>query len=433
MINQTNILVFQKPLLYTTLSLHLHSRKMKAIINTKLIPQLKPNDKQYDVRDNKLKGFLIRVHPSGKMSYVCEYARGKRINIGPVGILTPTQARDRAREILSDVMRGINPKTIKSNHTVASFLKKHYEPWAETHLKRGQETVNRIKRCFALALGEKSISDITPLMIEHWRTKRLDLGRNPVTVNTDLRALKAMLSKAVQWGVIDTHPIAGLKLLKTDSPSHVRYLTKEEEHQLRIALDTRGEELRTKRKRMNAWLKERNYPLLPDLRALSFVDHLKPMILVSLNTGIRRGALFELRWKDVNFAEALLTVRGQIAKSGKTRHIPLNREALETLAAWQKQVPSEEENLVFASENGKPFNTIKTAWGSFLKKANIKNFRWHDMRHHFASRLVMASVDLNTVRELLGHADIQMTLRYAHLAPAHKAEAVAKLLDDDSR
>jgi site-specific recombinase XerD len=75
------------------------------------------------------------------------------------------------------------------------------------------------------------------------------------------------------------------------------------------------------------------------------------------------------------------------------------------------------------------FDNVKKSWMSLLKSAGIENFRWHDMRHHFASKLVMAGVDLNTVRELLGHADIKMTLRYAHLAPEYKAKAVAKLIE----
>jgi site-specific recombinase XerD len=70
---------------------------------------------------------------------------------------------------------------------------------------------------------------------------------------------------------------------------------------------------------------------------------------------------------------------------------------------------------------------LKTARKNVLKDAKVSKFRWHDMRHTFASRLVMKGVDINTVRELLGHADYQMTLRYAHLAPEHKADAVARL------
>lgn len=83
--------------------------------------------------------------------------------------------------------------------------------------------------------------------------------------------------------------------------------------------------------------------------------------------------------------------------------------------------------LVFESKNRQPFDNVKKAWRRVLADAKIDAFRWHDLRHHFASRLVMEGVDLNTVRELLGHADIKMTLRYAHLASEHKAAAVAKL------
>lgn len=86
--------------------------------------------------------------------------------------------------------------------------------------------------------------------------------------------------------------------------------------------------------------------------------------------------------------------------------------------------------LIFSNiTTGEAFTHVKKSWAGLLDDANIKNFRWHDMRHHFASKLVMAGVDLNTVRELLGHADIKMTLRYAHLAPEHKAKAVEKLVE----
>jgi integrase len=157
------------------------------------------------------------------------------------------------------------------------------------------------------------------------------------------------------------------------------------------------------------------------------MDHLKPMILLSINTGMRRGEVFKLTWQSVNFDTRQLTVTGQTAKSGKTRYIPLNKEALDILKKWKLQ-RSSNSKLVFSNKDGTQFTTLKKGWAGILKVAGVQDFRWHDLRHHFASRLVMAGVNLNTVRELLGHSSYAMTLRYAHLSEGHKAEAVELLV-----
>lgn len=403
---------------------------MRATINSSLLLKLKPSDKQYDVRDTKLKGFMIRVNPKGKMSYVCQYQRGKRINIGDVGLLTPAQARDKATEILADAIKGVVPlsKRKASVRTLQSFIEQEYTPWVMTNRKDGLRTVARIKRCFYKLFGDKPLQDITPVIMEQWRTTRLKKGCKADTVNRDIATFKAALSKAVLWDYVEKNPLWNFGLLRVDHSPKVRYLTPKEEERLRTELDVRQDNIRQARNNANKWRAQRGIAVFPDAQ-LVFVDYIKPMVLLSLNTGIRQGELFNLRWNDIDFSQKILSVSGEYAKSRRTRHIPLNEEAFKVLSYWREIASSD--GLVFANKEGNQFNNVRKAWLNLLKGAEIENFRWHDMRHHFASKLVMCGVDLNTVRELLGHSDLKMTLRYAHLAPEHKAHAVAKLMSNN--
>jgi len=205
----------------------------------------------------------------------------------------------------------------------------------------------------------------------------------------------------------------------------VRCLSNDEYKRLLIALDEREERIRAERDTANLWRKSRGYTLYPDLRAVTYADHLKPMILISLNTGVRWGELTKLTWVCVDLERKFLTVIAKNAKSSKTRHVPLNSAAVDVLTAWKKQGNSSQ--LVFPNKDGNAFDNLDKSWAAVLESAKISSFRWHDLRHTFASYLVMAGVDLNTVRELMGHSDIKMTLRYAHLAPEHKADALTKL------
>jgi integrase len=414
---------------------------MQAKITTRLIKSLSPRQKPYDVFDTDLTGFLLRIQPSGYLCYYFAYktrgGQGKRLRIGPTSALTVAQARDLAEQYAARVTTGEDVQATKQQEredeqnarfqTLAGFLEYKYGPWLlaeRPEKRRSLEVLQRLRANFADVLA-RPLTEITPWLIEKWRAEQRKRGKAVATLNRDVTVLRSVLSKAVMWHVIDHHPLGDLKPLKVDTHGSIRYLTTYEEARLRTALTRRDAQLKAARARGNAWRRIRGYQEMPSLDRNAYGDHLTPMVLLSLNTGLRRGEIFALRWQDVNIHTKSLTVRGETAKSGRTRHIPLNAEAMLVLQAWRQQ--SADSALVFPGKNGGQFDNTRKAWDGVLKVADIIGFRWHDLRHTFASNLVMAGVPLNTVRELLGHTTPTMTLRYAHLAPDHKAAAVERL------
>lgn len=265
------------------------------------------------------------------------------------------------------------------------------------------------------------LSAITAWEVEKWRSDKKNSGLKPASINRRLNTLKGCLSRAVEWEIIESHDLNKVKTLKVDN-SKVRYLNKGEETNLRAALRARDQKIKVQRQSANEFRIERNYELLADLSTKAYADYLEPIVLLAMNTGMRKGEILSLDWQSVDLTNKNLTIMSENAKSGNTRHIPLNKEAFETLKKWKGDPGAV--GFVFKGQDGKRLLEIRKSWATVLDMAKIENFRFHDLRHHFASRLVMASVDLNTVRELLGHSDLTMTLRYAHLAPEHKAAAV---------
>jgi len=415
-------------------------KKRTGNLTARTVKALRPESKYYRLWDRELKGFYIRVQPTGSMSYYFQYRNeaGRLTDylIGRAGKLSPVQARDVAEQKSADVAKGHDVQAEKKEKrkqeaqakikTLVGFLELKYGPWVKGERKTGNATVKRLNTNFE-HLMNKPMEEISKWDIDKWRSEQRKKGKAPATINRDVTALKALLTMAVEWEVITANPLSRVKPLKTDKRGTVRYLSADEELRLRNALDKRESKLRKDRISGNEWRLVRGYDLLPDISKTNFADHIKPMTLLSLNTGMRRGEVFSLTWEAVSLNKAMLTVHGKTAKSETTRHIPLNNEALRILKDW-KEDSSNVNGLVFPNREGRRFDNIKRAWETVLDLAEVKNFRWHDLRHSFASNLVMAGVDLNTVRELLGHGDIKMTLRYAHLAPEHKAAAVAMLI-----
>jgi len=149
---------------------------------------------------------------------------------------------------------------------------------------------------------------------------------------------------------------------------------------------------------------------------------LKSVVLVALNTGLRRGEILNLKWQDVNFTERFIAVRE--TKSKKNRYVPMNQETFDLLRALFRHTSGD-----YVFPGVKPGQHLSesyvTHWfGETVKEAGIEDFHFHDLRHTFASWLVMSGIDLTTVQQLLGHQTYQMTLKYAHLSPEHRKSAV---------
>jgi integrase len=408
---------------------------MRARLTHRLAESAKPKAKAYELRDPDLRGFILRVSPTGGKAWVVSWARGQRATIGKWPVMAASVARDTALRYLAEaaqhgaplaVLEARAPKAEADSEvlTLRQYIKDHYRPWARHGLVHGDQACDRILRVFG-KLADGPLPAIDTRAVSRIVTARLKAGVTPRTVNRDVGVLKAALARAVEWQLLEAHPLDGLKPTKERATDRVRYLTDDEAKRLRAALDAREERRRAARESANQWRADRGHEPLPALGADDFTDHLAPLVLVALNTGLRRGELFNLCWEDVNLEAPLLTVRAEGAKSGKARHVPLNNEALATLTRWKRQ--GRGAGLVFPGADGERLTDVKKGFHALLDDAGVEDFRFHDLRHDFASRLVMAGVDLYTVKELLGHASIEMTQRYAHLAPHKLADAVAKL------
>jgi integrase len=148
------------------------------------------------------------------------------------------------------------------------------------------------------------------------------------------------------------------------------------------------------------------------------------MVTLAVHTGMRKGEILGLEWERIDLSSARITLYR--TKSGKPRGIPINRDVYESLLAVEPD-PAKRTGLLFRKPDARAWGQIRRAFEGALAKAGIKDFRFHDLRHTAASHLVMRGATLRDVQEILGHADLKMTQRYAHLSPAHLRGAVERL------
>lgn len=386
------------------------------------------------IRDTAVQGFRAERKKTGVFFYLRYRLNGKRntVKLGMHGAITADQARELAKSMAGDVAKGedlavkrkeARAKAVKkSQQTLRAFLDGGYLEVVPA--KTAADTVPRVKRSFREFL-DKPMPEITAWQLEKW--KRAYTGKASAC-NRELTALRGVFTRAVNAGLIDKSPMPDVKKLKEDKNKKIRFLTEAEEQQLLAATETRQEEQRAERLRFIKHCESRTREA-PEPITGKFTDHIMPMVLVALNTGLRRGELFNLKVKDVDLSSKRpsLTVVGEGAKSGQTRQIPLNDTAFNTLVTWLNE--SQPRDLVFPSpKTGRRMDNIKSAWTALRELAGLPDVRLHDLRHTFGTRLAHARIDLVTIKELMGHESLETTARYLHTNDERKLEAVASLI-----
>lgn len=394
---------------------------------------------------DELRGFGVKVTPAGSASYTYRWTKPDgtqgRKTIGYYPAMNPGDARNAAKresEIIDHkgdtltvaavrkVKRTELTRTVRGVPTLRRYLEDTYRAESRTACKtadHGDANAQIILQSFPDFL-DLPLDQLTAAPLKEWRSAQISAGLARSTTNKKLTALRGLLTFAVDAEILAAHPMRTVKMLQEPS-GKVRYLTRDEADRLYKAMVARENDIRAARERTNEH-RRRRLPVLPDLAQAEFVDPLRPAVLASIMTGLRKGELFNLRWTDIDLVHRIVTVRDEHAKSGKQRHIPINAALYDVFVTW-KPLAHPDSVYVFAGESGEPIQCMKKSFATVLKAARIESYRWHDMRHTFASWLVQSGVDLNIVREMLGHASLAMTMRYAHLAPNNKLRAVSAL------
>ena len=322
--------------------------------------------------------------------YLDYYFRGRRVR-EKVG--SSKGAAVRARSVREgEILQGRFKIVPKRGAPTFEILADKYSSLVSIH-KRGHHVERFILKTLNAYFGKYRISDLTVEDAEKYKTKRSQSVK-PATINRGLTLAKHMLAKAVEWEMIADNPFRGVRNLEVPKRDE-RVLSADEEVKLFAACDQVRSRL------------------------------LRPLVVLALHSGLRRGELLGLEWSRVDLDQRTIRILNAKSEAGR-RVIPMNATVHSLLSDLAKSATSP---LVFPS-NRKPGQKqldLKKGFKKAVQLAGIPHIRFHDLRHSFATRLIRAGVDIITVQKLLGHSKITMTERYAHSLADVKIAAVSKL------
>ncbi len=298
------------------------------------------------------------------------------------------------------VAEGLKPEIKKiPNYSFKQLIEKYLD-WMEGRQRsastkryriRGSDKNTKDSLSIEGAFGNLPLKDFNTQIVEQYQTELIKKGLKPASINKNIGIVKHMFKKAVDWDMVSEEVLKKIRKVEhfKEDNGRLRYLTIDECHNLIDSCD----------------------------------PELKSIVITALHTGARKGKILGLKWQKVDLRHGFISL--DKTKNGEGREIPIDETLEETLKAIVRRL--DVPYVFYNSQTEKPYTDIRKPFQKALKKANIKDFTFHDLRHTFASHLVMGGTDLATVRDLLGHKTLTMTLRYAHLAPSHKEKAIKKL------
>ncbi|HZH09302.1 MAG TPA: tyrosine-type recombinase/integrase [Microvirga sp.] len=412
------------------------ARKESIRLTKRFIDGAKPQSSRYELWDLDLKGFGLRVEPSGIKSFIARYRAGKGgrsapkrfVLIGRYGALTPDEARKNAREVLAAAARGGDPAGERAIHRAAPTLAELASAFMNEHVrkKRKARTVENyqhvVDRYLIPELGRRKVQDISPSDLARLHARLAD---RPAMANRLIAVASSMFSWGPTYGLVprNFNPAAGLE--KYQENRRERFLSTAELERLGAALrlaETGGLPWKIDEKNASKHLPKGNHRTVLSPHAVAGVRLL-------LFTGCRLREILHLRWKEVDFERGMLHLPD--SKTGK-KSIILNAPALTILGT----LPRAGEFVVAGEAPDKPRSDLKKPWEAIRRAAGLDGMRIHDLRHSFASIGAGGGLGLPIVGKLLGHRSTATTARYAHLdadplrqASEQIAERIERALD----
>lgn len=366
-------------------------------LTKRFIESVSPDlEKEILVWDSELKGFGVRIFPTGRRTYFVQYRNQfggtRRKKIGVHGIITAELARDEAKKLLGEVAKGEDPskehQEAKKKQTMAELCKEYLEVYAKTKKRplsyKGDERM--IRNIILKRFGEKKIEEITTHGIQHLHH---ELRETPYTANRVCSLLSRMFNLAICWGWSSQNPVKGIS--------------------------------KYQEQKRNRWLNDtelqRLYEVLDSYHNPSVANAIRLLIL----TGSRRNEVLSATWDQFDLEKGIWTKPAHTTKQKKMEHLPLSSQVLQLLKKMKEKAIT---NLLFPGKvEGASLQDIKKAWNTIRNRAGLPEVRLHDLRHTHASHLVSSGLSLSIVGKLLGHTQPSTTQRYAHLADTPLREA----------